>query len=212
MGNGQEFGGSNDYGQVPYHSSLDITDAVTVAAWVKPASEHNGGILEKTVGGTVNTQYLFFLNSGSGTRFRVHRGSTNYTATSDSYPSTTGWTYVVGRYDGSEVSVWVNGEKQPTTAAVASPIASGNGVTLIGHLGSSVYPFNGVLEVADGESAGAHSAYEGRCASYTEPDPPDLTPAGDPYAGPPADPPAVPPVADITEPFSGYKTVLQLCL
>ena len=149
MGNGQESGGSNDYGQAPYHSSLDIT------------------------------------------------------VTSDSYPSTTGWTYVVGRYDCSEVSVWVNGEKQPTTAAVASPFASGNGVTLIGHLGSSVYPFNGVLEVADGESSGAHSAYEGHCASYTEPDPPDLTTPGDPYAGPPTDPPAVPPVADITERFSG---------
>ena len=146
MGNGQEFDGSDDYGQAPYHSSLDVTDTLTVAAWVKPASEHNGGILEKTVGGTVNTQYLFFLNSGSGARFRVHKGSTNYTATSDSYPSIAEWTYVVGRYDGAEVSVWVNGEKQPTTAAVASPISSGNGVTLIGHLGSSVYPFNGPID------------------------------------------------------------------
>ena len=57
---------------------------------------------------------------------------------------------------------------------------------------------SGVLELAEGEPGGAHSQYEGRCASYTEPDPP-TTPPGDPYVeGSPEDPPAV---ADIPEPF-----------
>jgi parallel beta-helix repeat protein len=55
----------------------------------------------------------------------------------------------------------------------------------------------GVLEVADGESAGAYSHYLGSSATYAEPDPPTTSP-GDPYAGPPDDPPAVP---GIGEPF-----------
>jgi parallel beta-helix repeat protein len=62
----------------------------------------------------------------------------------------------------------------------------------------------GVLEAADGESAGAYSDYEGSSATYTaEPDVP-LTPPGDPYVeGSTVDPPTVPAVADIGEPFSG---------
>ena len=62
----------------------------------------------------------------------------------------------------------------------------------------------GVLEMADGESAGAHSQYEGSFAAYTvEPDVP-LTAPGDPYLeGSTVDPPEVPSIADIPEPFSG---------
>jgi hypothetical protein len=62
----------------------------------------------------------------------------------------------------------------------------------------------GVLEVADGESAGAYSQYVGSSATYTTEDPPDLTPPDEPYVeGSTVDPPAVPPVADVPSPFSG---------
>jgi len=59
----------------------------------------------------------------------------------------------------------------------------------------------GLLQLSDGLwPGGAYSAYEGRSATYTEPDPPTRSPA-DSYEEPPAVEP--PDVAEVPEPFPG---------
>ena len=141
-----KFDGVNDYVDAGSGASLNITDAITVSAWIKPFSTHDGGVIEKTIGGTVNKQYLMFVSGSELLNFRVMKAAGIYDARSASYPPLNTWTHIVGRYDGSEVSVWVNGIKQITTVAAAAPIDSGSGATLIGMLGSSIYPFNGLID------------------------------------------------------------------
>ena len=148
IGGSYSFDGIDDSVDVGSGLSLNITNAITVSAWIYPRSSHNGGVIEKTIGGAVNKQYLLYLSPtpAENLTFRVMKSTLTYNAVSASYPALNQWTHVVGRYDGSELSLWVNGIKQVITATVTAPIDSGLGVTLIGLLGSNVYPFNGSID------------------------------------------------------------------
>ncbi|MFC1756465.1 LamG-like jellyroll fold domain-containing protein [Patescibacteria group bacterium] len=131
--------------QVPYNSSLNMTTALTVSAWVNLDQVINRGILEKTIGGTVNEQYLMFAEA-SRLKFRLVKNSSLTTIQSNSIISADTWYHVSGTWDGSIMKLFVNGVQQTQTANVASPIDSGTGTLFIGSLGSSAYYMDGTLD------------------------------------------------------------------
>jgi uncharacterized repeat protein (TIGR01451 family) len=129
---------------VPNATSLDIRDAVSVEAWVRPSASQNGGILEKTVDGWANSQYMLFLEAGVA-KFRLRNAAGLLQTVDGPALVLNSWSHVVGTFDGTTMRIYVNGALA-ASAAQAGPLAGGSGATFIGRLGQSYYPFQGSLD------------------------------------------------------------------
>ena len=129
---------------VPSAASLDIRSAVSVEAWVRPSASHNGGILEKTVDGSVNSQYMLFVEGGLP-KFRLRTAAGGLPTIDGPTLALNTWSHVVGTFDGTTMRLYVNGALA-ASAAAAGPVAGGSGPTYIGRLGQSFYPFQGSLD------------------------------------------------------------------
>src|SRR5262249_52354096 len=142
------------YGSIPT-PSINSTAACSVSVWYKPdkavldfATNHGSGIVEKTVGGVVNRQWLLYhtpslpgLTAYNGIIFRcINTGLTMFDAY---FPVTTEdvgrWMHLVGVFDGATVSLYKNGILQ-MSAPFTGTLNTGSGDLLIGKLGSSAYP------------------------------------------------------------------------
>ena len=137
------FNGSNSV-NISNSNSLNLVTNFSISTWVRLSEITSRGILEKTIGGGVNTQYLLFTES-SRFKFRVTKSTLN-TIQSNSDISSGIWYHVVGIYNGTDIVMYINGVKQTNTASVAAPIDGGVGTTLIGVLGGGVYPMNGSID------------------------------------------------------------------
>jgi hypothetical protein len=111
------FNGTSSYIDCGNNSSLDITGAITMSAWIKRTSIgavhrilHKGGqsnvALDYTFGfGTSNTVFFYASKSNS---------STVGVRTNKTY-TTNEWLYIVGTYNGTTYRIYVNGVEMPTT-------------------------------------------------------------------------------------------------
>jgi hypothetical protein len=120
------FDGVNDYARVAPSARLETTiDAVTVSAWVK--LERNGQwqaicrkVLEEGTHVSPFSAYDLMIQDSGGTvraRMAVSRPDgvrgTAYSSTSLSYGI---WYHLTGVYDGSRISIYVNGSLEDSTA------------------------------------------------------------------------------------------------
>jgi hypothetical protein len=115
FGNALTFDGDDDYVEVPDDSSLDITDAITIAIWVKGEP---GGDWPRLVEKGENDAYELFGGNNNGTSFDpwmringndLHRGQVTGLPTDK-------WVHLVGTYDSStgESALWVDGKLRNT--------------------------------------------------------------------------------------------------
>jgi uncharacterized repeat protein (TIGR01451 family) len=139
------FPGSGPAVVVPASPVLDLVNAVSVEAWVRPTlAGQNGGIYEKTVNGWVNSQYMLMLEAGVA-KFRVRTTSGALIPVDGPVLALNTWTHLVGTFDGSALRLYVNGSLVGTSS-VAGPLQSGSGPSFIGRLGQNLYPFRGSLD------------------------------------------------------------------
>lgn len=126
-------------------SSLDRGAPFSVEAWISPSDAgQNGGIVEKAIGGVVNTQFLLFLEGGRLV-FRTI-GTTSWGQGYTGFVPPVGrWTHVVGTYDGSTLRIYANASLVGSLAW-SDPIVTGAGQVYIGRLGSNVYAFRGSID------------------------------------------------------------------
>jgi subtilisin len=142
------FGGSGVV-SIPAASALDLSNALSVEAWVKPAvAGVAGGIFEKTIGGAANTQYLLFLEGGA-IKFRGALAGGGHATAGGPVLAVGSWSHVVGTHDGTTLRIYVNGAL--VASAGSGALAAGSGAALIGRLGAqsgspSLYPFSGVID------------------------------------------------------------------
>jgi len=115
------FSGANAYVRLN-HTTLLEPPAVSVEAWIKPASvpASNQMLLVSPQGGNSigsNYGYELWINGGSGSvSFGITTGSINSSA---ALPIGV-WSYVVGTGDGTAVRLYVNGVKQSIGSAVTT--------------------------------------------------------------------------------------------
>jgi N-acetylneuraminic acid mutarotase len=142
------FDGVDHFVGVPDSANLNLTEALTIDAWVNPSvANQYGGIVEKTVGDHVNTQYLLHLEGGIVFfRLIIVPGVDHRTVHSNSVIPINEWTHVAGTWDGATMNLFINGVQQTETVAVTPPINSGAGPTLIGRLGDNIYHFAGLID------------------------------------------------------------------
>ena len=102
--------GDGTHSTIPDDGSLDLSDAVTISAWVRPDGDgHHRGVLSKRVGCEGEANYALFITSGGQVQFEFFAGGWR-TWRAGRVPSGE-WTHVAASYDGEErrVRIFVNG-------------------------------------------------------------------------------------------------------
>ena len=146
-----EFDGSNDYVDCDNDSALNITDAITIEAWVKVNSFDSGdddyfvnkgnqvyGLAASKTGGTGNKFKIAITSTGAGLKYL--RGTTGKT--------TDTWYHVVATYDSStsNTKLYVNGVVEvDNTGTNNGAIINNPGTLCIGQW-NATYNFNGTID------------------------------------------------------------------
>ncbi len=108
--------GTSQYGSVADDPSLDITDAITIAAWIKPDAAGTQYLVKKAVNGSASGNgYVLGLASLSSTGrvfFRLNQQASGNTYRIDSdtdypYDGNT-WIHVAATYDGAAIRIYYN--------------------------------------------------------------------------------------------------------
>jgi len=132
FGKAVEFDGSDDYIEVPDSESLNITDQMTIEAWIIP--KNWGNWLRIAVKGNYpNFQYLMLLGGSLGQiGFCVKNSGAEKSAYTDAGAiELNKWNHVAGVCDGTQIMMYVNGELK-TANPFALPIDTTNNVLTIG--------------------------------------------------------------------------------
>ncbi len=156
VGQAMKFNGSTSEVIVPAHSSLNFGgSAITVSAWVNPASlsstYHAVTASRSGCGGTNLNWQLYAKQDTNGPSFSVYNGGagsgTALVATSSSPLPLNTWSHLTGTFDGTTTRLYINGilvasgtnGAQSTMNTVAAPLT-------IGREGPCTGWFNGKID------------------------------------------------------------------
>jgi hypothetical protein len=111
---GQAFSlnGTSAYVSVPDAPSLNLTGAITVATWINPTA-HMGPydpIVKKAGGGTAQQGGYALEFLGNNVVFWVYISGLGWSASPTAFVPLGQWSHVAGTYDGSGLSLFVNGQ------------------------------------------------------------------------------------------------------
>ena len=150
--NGQalKLNGTSQYATVPDNVSLDITAAITLAAWIKPEKLATQYIIKKAISGSTNG-YELSLSSGGQVFFRFNQASSADTyklSSVASYPRNgTTWMHVAATYDGSVIKLYINGIENTSKTLTSGPPISANALVLsIGAQSDGTSKFQGAVD------------------------------------------------------------------
>ena len=142
---GLEFNGTSDYVDCGNDASLDITDVITLSAWIK--STDNGfvqRILDRDDG--VNRDWILRL-VGNGVPY-IYIWQSNVIKSSGGIQDLNDdtWHHVVGVYDGDALRVYVDGTAEGTpTTGIPGGIDTDPQEVSVGISGSGTEGFNGSI-------------------------------------------------------------------
>ncbi len=145
--NALSFNGTNAVVTIPDANSLDLTTGMTLEAWVKP-SVTGGGTWRTALLKENTNYYAYALYANTGTNFpsgnAVAAGVDHDIRATTALAANT-WTHLAVTYDGTALTLYVNGT-QAATALASGPIAATTGALKIG--GNAIWGewFNGLID------------------------------------------------------------------
>lgn len=126
-------------------STLQPTTSITVSAWVNPISVSATARIVDSTNTPTFTGYGLSPNSTGLPRMIVGDGSTLHIATSSSAIPINTWSYIIGTWDGTTVSIYINGVLKGTTTSSSISYLNVTGFQIGAALGGTV-PFNGSID------------------------------------------------------------------
>ncbi|MCZ6702547.1 MAG: LamG domain-containing protein, partial [Ignavibacteria bacterium] len=109
-----DLNGTIDYCSVPDDPTLNISSAITIAAWIKPSKYETQRIIRK-VDETNDLGYSLFLSVDSTISIRFNNSNDKRVNSITKYPGTGNtWMHVAATYDGSTIRIYVNGVEDNT--------------------------------------------------------------------------------------------------
>jgi hypothetical protein len=131
---------------VPNSSSLNITGSITVEAWIKTNSTAQQGIVER-YGGSNNGGYALRLSGGYLQFFTLHDGISQYDYVQSTVTVSTGsWHHVAGVFDGSHLSVYIDGTQRGSKSSTFAPGTGTNSVKIGARGDDGNATFNGLID------------------------------------------------------------------
>jgi uncharacterized protein YjdB len=128
---------SGAYGSVPNNSSINLTDQLTISAWIRPNAVENKGILTKLSG----DGYEFRIFSDGKLEFRINRSTsgTAYRLKSNQNYSADGstWMHVAATFDGTRSTIYINGAEDNSATFAPVQIISNSADLRIGAVGNN---------------------------------------------------------------------------
>lgn len=97
----------------PHKSSLNVTQAITISAWIRPLDLHSRRIISKksTVG------FEFGISSLGKIEFIIQNSSTILLRSNTSFPTDGNtWMHVAATFNGTTSTIYINGEPDATTS------------------------------------------------------------------------------------------------
>src|SRR4051794_10804921 len=120
------FDGAGDLVSVPDSASLDLTSGMTIEAWVRPTQL---GSMWRTVAvksAGSHLAYALYAHDGNpGPSGHVYTGADKFVS-SGSFVSTTAWTHLATTYNGTTLTLYVDGSPVGSQT-IGSPISVSNG-------------------------------------------------------------------------------------
>jgi hypothetical protein len=156
INNALTFNGATQYASVPDAASLDLASSWTVAGWVNPSALPTTGNRYKAVAkedASVNANYAFGIDNAdycsSGLAWRANFGNSagnNYGACYYTTINTGTWYHLAGTWDGTTMTLYLNGVAVATNVPGATPVSDGGGELSIGaDIGNGIY-FPGTID------------------------------------------------------------------
>ena len=104
-GTGRTFDGSTDFINCGNKASLDVTDGITIAAWIKVGNATPGFIVSKAYKYS-NYAYRFYSTSATGITFDVWTPDRAFVS---ALINENQWNLVIGTYNGTQLKLDING-------------------------------------------------------------------------------------------------------
>lgn len=143
-----EFDGIDDYVNIPAHSTLDLTELITLEARVYIKTIKQSDIITRWqwAAGAVKKGYTLFLGSNGTPRFYVGT-NTGWNSILGSVLQPNRWHHLLGTHDGTFLRLYANGEQD--AAPVAATQVPWNSATYSVRLGYQAWGrFHGVIDEA----------------------------------------------------------------
>jgi len=144
-----DFDGVNDFVTVPANNSLNITENITLEAWIYPtdATKNIQNVMGKSTAGT-NNGYIFpRTDDGWKTiSFFLHLNGQWKVLTAE-YPGINQWSHVSATYDGFIMRIYINGALAASTEASGQITTNGNNL-VFGQQPGFVEYYRGKVEEA----------------------------------------------------------------
>jgi hypothetical protein len=126
------FDGTNDLVNIADANSLDLTNGMTLEAWVKPSNVTGYKTVLCKENGTSNLAYAISANDNNSTtayqrpNTRIRIGSTTTTSTGTTKLPLNTWTHIASTYDGTTLRFFINGTQVSATAVTGNMVSTTN--------------------------------------------------------------------------------------
>ncbi|MEK7164079.1 MAG: LamG domain-containing protein, partial [Patescibacteria group bacterium] len=156
FGKARSFNGTSDYTSIPDHSSLDVTNALTIETWVKKDSSSVAVIASKGATSNVEPYALWYSDTGAGNRIALYLSgddvaANRYCPVTSQYFSTGVWHHIAATYNGTVAKIYVDGIEQSTSSGcesstVPSSLYNSTGALNIGRRYTGANYFDGSID------------------------------------------------------------------
>lgn len=140
------FNGTTSAITLPESSStpFDFTTAISISAWVKPASLNQGRILTKKRGSPNWDGYVLELKTTGEPQMRFGYSTADQTVTSSTSLVVNTWSHVVVTYNGSVMKIYIDGVEKGSTSTTSTIAANNQAIGIGGVTGLDF--FNGEID------------------------------------------------------------------